>query len=103
MKKVLLILTLLALAITGIMAAETQLIFSWETNDDEVTQYRYILDDELKGNWTVVDSSVTSVTYEDFPEGVEHTLYVQATYDGENWSESGSATATPTPLIVYLD
>ncbi len=62
--------------------------WTWSTSDENVKYFRYQLNNEDDNNWTVVDSTITSVSLETTNNS---TLYVQASYDGINWSESSSA------------
>lgn len=61
----------------------------WESEDSGVSCYRYQLNGEEEGKWTVVDGSSTGATI-DMGIGL-NILYVQASYDGVSWSESGHA------------
>ena len=63
---------------------------SWESADEDVAYYRYQINGEEEGLWTVVDSATTSIAV-DMGAGI-NTIYVQASYDGMLWSESGYAT-----------
>ncbi len=66
------------------------LLWSWEKNDDGVNYFRWQRDEKRDDGWSVVDSSVNEV---ELPahEG-ENTLYVEASYDMENWSETSVGT-----------
>lgn len=68
--------------------AETTLKWSWYSQDERISSYRWQLGGEEDGKWTVVDSSVTTLILAS-PES--DVLYVQASYDGVNWSLSSSA------------
>ncbi len=60
--------------------------WTWNNTDDSVNYYRYQLNGEEDGKWTVVDGRATGVVLEE--ETVNDILYVQASYDGEKWSPS---------------
>jgi hypothetical protein len=88
MKK--LVSVLLILLVSGLsLYAETTLRWSWHTQDERIEFFRYQLNGEDDDNWTVVDSSVRAVV---LPTSDNNTLYVQASYDGVNWSVSGFKT-----------
>ena len=94
MKKQTLLLALLILIVTGsIFAVEVSGTWYWATDDWNIQYFRYQLDGELEGNWTIVDSNVYSVTIDGLDGDVEHTLFVQQSYDGKTWSESAQASS----------
>jgi len=62
----------------------------WERDDERISRYRYQLNGEEDDGWTVVDGATTSISV-DMGAGI-NTIYVQASYDGVKWSESGHAT-----------
>ena len=77
---------LLILLVSGLaLHAETSLRWSWYTQDEEISFFRYQEGGEDDDGWTVIDSSVTSVI---LPLTESSTLYVQASTDGINWSPS---------------
>ena len=77
-----------------LMAAQKMNVtWQWESNDLKITQYRYQLDGETEGGWIVVDASVTSFEATGLDPYSDYTLYLQSTYDGENWSDTASSTA----------
>ena len=61
-----------------------------ENNDPEVIQYRYQLENQDSDAWTVVDASVLSYQANGLDPYKDYTLYLQSTYDGENWSEAAA-------------
>ena len=73
--------------------SSASLTWSWNLHDEDISFYRYQLNSEDDDGWTVVDSTVTSVSLESDSES--DTLYVQASRDGIIWSESGHATFVP--------
>ena len=84
---------LLIVFVSGLaLHAETSLRWSWYTQNEEISFFRYQEGGEEDDGWTVVDSSVTSVI---LPLTESSALYVQASTDGINWSPSGYASYTP--------
>lgn len=67
----------------------TKVQWTWSSSDENVKYFRYQLNGEDDNNWTVVDSSITSVFLETKDKD---SIYVQASYDGINWSVSSSET-----------
>ncbi len=65
--------------------------WAWHSHDERVKWFRYQLNAEKEDGWTVVDSTITSAN---FPDSEGNILYVQASFDGINWSASGCATNT---------
>lgn len=87
MKRTFAFLVMAFVAVAFCFALDGNVTWYWFENDYNVEYYRYQLDGEFDGFWTVVDWSVTEVTLTvDVTE--VHTLYLQQSYDGENWSES---------------
>jgi len=94
MKKQTLLLTFLILIVSSFLfAVEVSGTWYWATDDWNIQFFRYQLDGELEDNWTVVDSNVYSVTINELDGDVEHTLFVQQSYDGKAWSESAKASS----------
>lgn len=62
--------------------------WSWHTEDTGISFFRYQKNTRKSDGWTVVDSPVTGII---LPFTGDDTLYVEASYDGENWSETASA------------
>ncbi len=87
MKKLLALLLLLTCVLSGVLATTGRVTWSWFENDPRVSYYRYQVDGELDDNWTVVDYSVNEASFE-LDISVIHTLYLQQSYDGVQWSES---------------
>ena len=67
--------------------------WKWSSDDENIKYYRWQLDGEDDNGWTVVDSSVTTIHLLADNNSV---LYIQASYDGARWSESGYATYVAT-------
>ena len=57
--------------------------WSWRAADDEITVFRYRLNDQ---EWVRVDSSVTSYVLEGVDEELVYRFEIQQSYDGENFS-----------------
>jgi hypothetical protein len=98
------LLTALVLVPVLVFAAPVIVTWEWLLEDPMVTTFRYQLDGEDDDNWTVVDAFVTSYTQEGLDGEVTHTLYLQQSYDGINFSESAIAEADPQllgDLMVY--
>lgn len=87
MKKTLLALVVLFVSAFALFALEGNVTWVWFENDPNVQYYRYQVDGEEDDKWTVVDWTVTEVTYT-LDVTVLHTLYLQQSYDGINWSAS---------------
>lgn len=87
MKRASILIALLLVVVAGAFALDATVTWSWSQNDPDVKYFRYQLDGEEEGKWTVVDADVLSASY-DIDVSVEHTLYLQQSYDGANWSAS---------------
>ena len=61
--------------------------WSWRAADDEITVFRYRLNDQ---EWVHVDSSVTSYILEGVDEELAYMFEIQQSYDGENFSTSST-------------
>ncbi|MBN2859910.1 MAG: hypothetical protein JXK93_06585 [Sphaerochaetaceae bacterium] len=61
--------------------------WSWRAADDEITVFRYRLNDQ---EWVRVDSSVTSYVLEGVDEELVYRFEIQQSYDGENFSTSST-------------
>ncbi len=94
LKRIALILLLLSFVLGSLTA--DQVIWTWHCND-HVNYFRYKLNGQEAENWTVVDSSITNVQLQAHSGDV---LYVQSSYDGVNWSTSGSGTYSQTTAVV---
>ena len=70
------------------LAADVDVTWEWYNNDPAVKFFRYQLDGELDGGWTVVPSDVTSYTVNNLDGSQSYGLYLQQSYDGIWWSES---------------
>ncbi len=75
------------IALTALSA--TSLNWKWQSDDSSIKYYRYQLDGEVDGEWTVVDGAATGVTLSSDTPVTK--FYLQASYDGESWSESSVA------------
>ena len=89
MKKLLLIAILSVISVVGLFALDGIVTWTWYENDPDVEYYRYQVDGEEDGRWTVVDWSVNEVSLT-LDVSVLHTLYLQQSYDGEIWSPSSA-------------
>lgn len=89
MKKLLLIAILSVISVVGLFALDGIVTWTWYENDPDVEFYRYQVDGEEDGRWTVVDWSVNEVSLT-LDVSVLHTLYLQQSYDGEIWSPSSA-------------
>lgn len=87
MKRASILIALLLVVVAGAFALDATVTWSWSQNDPDVKYFRYQLDGEEEGKWTVVDADVLSASY-DIDVSVEHILYLQQSYDGANWSAS---------------
>ena len=94
LKKIVLALACLLMIISiPLSAAEMTVRWAWTHDDPAVTAYRYQIDGEDPDGWTVVGSDVTSIEIAGLDAEAEHTLHLQRSYDGENWSASATSTA----------
>lgn len=87
------LLLLLTVLLSTVAAATMNVSWQWILNDLDVTAYRYQLNGEEDGNWIVVDGTTSSFTATGLDPYLDYTLYLQASYDGINWSESASSLA----------
>lgn len=87
MRKIAAVFLILMFALSCAFATDGIVTWTWFENDPNVEFYRYQVDGEEDGKWTVVDWSVSEVSYE-LDVSVVHTLYLQQSYDGIVWSES---------------
>ena len=87
MKRASILIALLLVVVAGAFALDATVTWSWFQNDPDVKYFRYQLDGEEEGKWTVVGVDVLSASY-DIDVSVEHALYLQQSYDGANWSAS---------------
>ena len=70
-------------------------VWTWVSGGNGNGTYRYQLDSEDEGGWTVT-MALAFVPESDLAEG-SYTLYVQERDDASNWSASGSATVSVEP------
>ena len=97
MKKRNLLLVALVLFTASLFAAPVVVTWEWMLEDPNVTTFRYQLDGENPEDWIVVDSSVTTYSVKGLDGSQAYTLYLQQSYDGENFS--GSAQAVSEPML----
>ncbi|MDY0287526.1 MAG: hypothetical protein RBR15_01730 [Sphaerochaeta sp.] len=95
MKKRSLLLVALILFSVSLFAAPVVVTWEWMLEDPNVTTFRYQVDGEDPDQWIVVDSSVTSYTVKGLDGSQAYTLYLQQSYDGENFSGSAKAVSEP--------
>ena len=87
MRKLVFCLALALICTASLFAALANVTWTWYENDPDVMFYRYQVDSQDDGGWTVVDSSVNEVTLL-LDVSQVHSLYLQQSYDGELWSPS---------------
>ncbi|MDY5931274.1 MAG: hypothetical protein SPJ34_04500 [Candidatus Ornithospirochaeta sp.] len=92
-KKTLIVLVALMMILSPLSAKKMNVSWEWLLDDPDVTAYRYQLDSLSDDGWTVVDAYTNEYNAEGLDASVDHTLYLQRTYDGINWSETASSTA----------
>ena len=92
-KSTLLIAAILMAVVSPLIAVSMTVTWEWLLDDADVTAYRYQVGGEDEDGWTVIDADTDELTLSDLDPASDYTLYLQRTYDGENWSESASATA----------
>ncbi len=93
-KKAILAMMALVLIVSPISAAQVMNVtWQWNLEDPDVTAYRYQIGGENADGWTVVAGDVSSFSAESLDPYSDYTLYLQASYDGNNWSESAVSTA----------
>ena len=93
LRKFLLILAVLVTGMVSLAAAGMTVEWEWLLDDPEVTAYRYQLGGEAPDGWTVVSAYTDTYKVTGLDPYQDYTLYLQRTYDGENWSPSASSTA----------
>ena len=74
-------------------AQEMSVTWEWLLDDPEVNYYRYQLNGTEDDGWTVVSGDTGVYVAEGLDPYADYTLYLQRSYDGINWSESGVSTA----------
>lgn len=95
-KKVIMILFVLFALIVPVLAQQSMSVsWKWNHDDQDVSYYRYQLNSESEEGWTVVPNTVLSFEATELDPYSSYTLYLQCSYDGENWSESAVAVAEP--------
>ena len=104
MKRASIVIALLLVVVAGAFALDATVTWSWSQNDPDVKYFRYQLDGEEDAKWTVVGADVLNASF-DIDVSVEHTLYLQQSYDGANWSASShtvSAAVEEEPVEVNV-
>ncbi len=100
-RKIIIALTAMLMIAAVPLAASTMTVtWEWLLDDPEVTAYRYQLGGEDPDGWTVIGGDVNTLEIGNLDPAAEYTLYLQRSYDGENWSESASSTASAT-IVPY--
>nr|WP_321305221.1 hypothetical protein [uncultured Sphaerochaeta sp.] len=92
-RKFITVLAVLILLPAFLFAVPVVVTWEWLLEDPLVTTFRYQVDGEEEDNWTVVDSSVTSYTERGLDGTVDHSLYLQQSYDGVHFSGSAISVA----------
>lgn len=100
MRGVLALCMILSLA-SPLFAKDISITWEWDRTDEQVEAFRYQLNDQDPEKWTVVDSTVTSFTIGPVPDSDPQVLYVQQSFDGTLWSESGFLTYDPLEFGVF--
>lgn len=99
----LMITMVLLLCTTGqLFAEEISITWEWDVANEDVVAFRYQLDGEEPDKWTVVDTSVTSYTLGPIEDTSFHILYLQQSYDREQWSASATMVYDPVEFGVVL-
>lgn len=93
---------LLLCAASPLFAELITIDWEWDAADEDVVAFRYQLDAEDPDGWTVVDASVTEFSFGPVEDTSFHTLYLQQSYDSENWSPSGMLAYDPVEFGVSL-
>ncbi len=93
---------IMLVSVTALFAQEVDITWNWTATQEGISAFRYQMDGELDGAWTVVDASVTSYETGPVDATVTHVLYVQQSFDGINWSASGSTVFDPIAYAASL-
>ena len=98
------LLAVLILLPAVLFALPVVVTWEWLLEDPEVTTFRFQVDSEDPAGWITVDSTVTSYTERGLDGTLDHTLYLQQSYDGINFSEStrSVAEAFDTPEVEVI-
>jgi hypothetical protein len=94
-KKLIAMLFSLVLIPATLFSMPVVVTWEWMLEDPMVTSFRYQVDGEETSAWTVVDSSVTTYTVKGLDGSIAHTLYLQQSYDGVNFSASSLSSSEP--------
>ena len=87
MRKLVFCLALALICTASLFAALANVTWTWYENDPDVMFYRYQVDAQDDGGWTVVGKDVNEITLL-LDVSQIHSLYLQQSYDGELWSPS---------------
>lgn len=85
-------LIVILLSICSLFAEETVAI-SWSHNDESVTLYRW---KRGEGEWTITEENKATTFYK---EGTTEVYHIEASYDGENWSDDHPVIITESETI----
>lgn len=103
LRLVLMITMVLLLCTTGqLFAEEISITWEWDVANEDVVAFRYQLDGEEPDKWTVVDASVTSYTLGPIEDTSFHILYLQQSYDSDQWSASATMVYDPVEFGIVL-
>jgi hypothetical protein len=100
--RVMLVLTMVLAMLAPLWAKEISITWEWDRADDQVTAFRYQVNGQEPDAWIVVDGSVTRYSIGPVEDTQAFTLYVQQSYDGSNWSESGLMPYDPQEFGVAI-
>lgn len=81
-------LILLLLVPTLFAAQAISITWSWKASSSDIVGFRYQLDGEKEQLWNYVDVHTTYFASPPLDAQVNHTLYVQQSYDNIHWSPS---------------
>lgn len=90
-----LFLIIMLLSICSLFAEETVDIL-WSHNDESVTLYRW---KRGEGEWTITEENKATSFYN---EGTTEVYHIEASYDGENWSDDHPVIITESETISIL-
>ena len=92
-KSIIALAAILMILAVPLSAAEMSVRWTWNLDDPAVTAYRYQLGGEEPDGWTELSGDTASIELEGLDAAEAHTLYLQRSYDGVNWSPSAVSTA----------
>lgn len=99
MKKFSLIVLSMIMTLLPVFASDTLIRWDWVLNDSRVQYFRYQVDGTDPASWSVVDGSVSYFETTALDPSVDHTLYLECSYDGIYWSETSSSVAYAIPQV----